>query len=213
MVLNLFLKGWIIGFSVAMPVGPIAMLCIRHSLIRGAAYGLIAGLGAALADTFYGILAGFGMTLVCEFLSKHQLSCHLLGALVLCCLGLSTLKKKPKAKAEEKKEVISYKRVFFTTFFLTLTNPLTILGFLGVYAALGIGFMDEMFWSAGLLTAGIFIGSTTWWSLLSFSSSHAGKKLNFQSTSLLNKISGSTFLAFGLFTALAALRQLELFNF
>src|SRR4051812_32727713 len=206
MGINLLLKGWIIGFSIAMPIGPIAMLCIRHSLIRGTKYGLIAGLGAALADTFYGILSALGITLVCDFLSNHQFSCQLTGAAFLCYLGFTTLLAKPKAKVEETMEPMSLKRVFLTTFFLTLTNPLTILGFLGVYTALGIGITDQKLLSASMITSGIFIGSATWWFLLSFSSSLIGKKINFQSTRLLNKISGSAFLAFGILTALAAFR-------
>ena len=207
MSISLLLKGWIIGFSIAMPIGPIAMLCIRHALIRGTKYGLIAGLGAALADTCYGILSVFGITLVCDFLSNHQFSCQLTGAVFLCYLGCSTLLAKPKAKIEETMEPMSYTRVFLTTFFLTLTNPLTLLGFLGIYTALGIGITDEKFLSASVLTSGIFIGSATWWFLLSFSSSLVGKKMNFQSTRLLNKISGTAFLGFGILTALAALRQ------
>lgn len=208
MDLNLLLKGWIIGFSIAMPVGPIAMLCIRHSLIRGTVYGLIAGLGAALADTLYGVLAGFGMTLICDFLSDHQFACHLVGAAFLCYLGWSTLRAKSKAKIEEILVPMSFRRVFLTTFFLTLTNPLTILGFLGIYAALGISIIDDKILSGMSITSGIFIGSVTWWFLLSFSASLIGRKINFQSTGVLNKISGSAFLVFGILTALAALRQI-----
>ena len=207
MGLSLLLKGWIIGFSIAMPVGPIAMLCIRYSLIRGIKYGFMAGLGAALADTFYGILAGYGVTLICEFLSNHQMSCQLIGALFLCYLGFSTLWTKPQAKTEEILQPMSFKRVFLTTFFLTLTNPLTMLGFLGIYTALGVGIMDEKILSTSLITSGIFVGSITWWFLLSLSSSFVGKKINFQSTGLLNKISGSALLVLGILTALSALKQ------
>ena len=210
MTLSLLLKGWLIGFLIAVPVGPIALLCIRHSLIRGMKYGLIAGLGAAFADTFYRILAGFGITLSCDFFSNHQFSCQLMGAAFLFYLGFSTLRAKPQAKIEEIMQPMSYKHVFLTAFFLTLSNPLTILGFLGIYAAFGIGMMDEKILSGVFIASGIFIGSTTWWFFLSYSSSFIGKKINFQSTYLLNKILGSAFLAFGFITALAALRVILL---
>jgi threonine/homoserine/homoserine lactone efflux protein len=210
MSLNFLLQGWIIGFSIAMPVGPIAMLCIRHSLIRGPRYGLVAGLGAALADTFYGVLAGFGVTLVCDFVAGHQIACNLLGAFVLCCLGWSTLRAPTRAKTDENMVPVSFIRVLMTTFFLTLTNPLTLLGFLGVYAALGIGVIGEKLLSGTLLAIGIFMGSLTWWCLLSFSASSIGKRINFQSTHLLNKISGTAFLAFGILTAFVTLWQSQL---
>lgn len=207
MVPILFLKGWMIGFSMAIPVGPIAMVCIRHSLLRGTLYGLAAGLGAALADAFYGIIAGFGMTIVCDFLSNYHSICHLVGALFLCYLGVKTLQAKPREKSEEEMIPLSYKRVFIVTFFLTLTNPLTILGFIGIYAVLGIAFFDEIL-SPLSVTGGIFLGSLAWWLLLSFFSSLIGRKANFKSTRLLNKISGSAFLAFGIIAGLTALQKI-----
>lgn len=208
MISMLFLKGLIIGLSIAMPVGPIAIICIRYSLLRGISYGFVAGLGATVADTLYGVVAAYGMSLACEFLSNYQIPCQLIGAVFLVYLGLTTLKAKSRAKIEERTIPLSFRRVFLTTFFLTLTNPLTILGFMGIYAALGIGLLDEKIWSAALLINGIFLGSMTWWFLLSFTSYLVGKRVNIQSTNLLNQISGTAFLAFGLITALATLQQL-----
>lgn len=208
MISSLFLKGLVLGFSIAMPVGPIAVVCIRHSLLRGISYGLVAGLGAALADTIYGVLAGYGMSLVCEFLSNYQIHCQLMGAAFLLYLGCITLQTKSRAKIQERTIPLSFRRVFLTTFFLTLTNPLTILGFMGIYAALGIGLLDEKIWSVVLVTGGIFLGSIIWWLLLSLASALIGRHINIRSTSVLNQISGTAFLAFGIFTALATLHQL-----
>ena len=68
MDVNFFFKGLIIGFVIAVPVGPIAVLCIHRTLKGGKIYGLISGLGAATADAIYGAIAALGLTFVSSFL-------------------------------------------------------------------------------------------------------------------------------------------------
>lgn len=72
-------KGLAIGFSIAAPVGPIGVLCIRRTLAEGRAYGLVSGLGAATADAIYGCIAGFGLTFISNFLVSQQLWRRLTG--------------------------------------------------------------------------------------------------------------------------------------
>lgn len=71
-MLALFLKGLIIGFAIAAPVGPIGVLCIQRSLHDGFKVGLMTGLGAALADGTYGLIAGFGLTAISSLLVGQQ---------------------------------------------------------------------------------------------------------------------------------------------
>ena len=68
---SLFLRGLVIGLSIAAPVGPIGVLCIRRTLAQGRSYGLVSGLGAATADAVYGCAAGFGLTFISSFLVDH----------------------------------------------------------------------------------------------------------------------------------------------
>ena len=65
---SLFFKGLLLGFSIAAPVGPIGVLCIRRTLAEGRSAGLATGLGAASADAIYGSIAAFGLTAVSGFL-------------------------------------------------------------------------------------------------------------------------------------------------
>lgn len=111
MLIALF-KGCIIGFSIAMPVGPIGLLCIKNSLTRGMIYGLISGLGAACADTLYGALGGFGISTVGIFLEKYHLILELFGGFFLCYLGISTFFEKI-ADASDSYSTVSHWRVFF----------------------------------------------------------------------------------------------------
>jgi hypothetical protein len=71
--MDIFWQGIIIGFSIAAPVGPIGVLCIRHTLAHGRLSGLLSGLGAATADAFYGSVASFGLTFISMFLLRQQM--------------------------------------------------------------------------------------------------------------------------------------------
>ena len=122
----LFLQGALIGFAIAAPVGPIGVLCIRRSLAEGRIYGLLSGLGAATADAVYGAIAAFGLTIISSFLVEQQIWLRLLGGIFLLYLGIRTYFAKSEtgevpARSETKLGA------YATTFFLTLTNPLTIL--------------------------------------------------------------------------------------
>ncbi len=204
MLPNLLIKGCLIGFSIAMPVGPIGLLCIKNSLTRGMIYGLMAGLGAACADTLFGALGGFGMSAVGIFLAKHHLILELLGGVFMCYLGASTFFEKIVESSENTIEG-SYWSTFFSTFLLTLTNPMTVLSFAGVYAGLGVGALSDNLSTPLIITLGVFIGSAIWWLMLSTVSSCFREKMNKSARIWLNRISGSIIFTFGLFALSAAL--------
>jgi threonine/homoserine/homoserine lactone efflux protein len=165
-MLNLFLKGLLIGFAIAAPVGPIGVLCIQRSLHNGFKIGLMTGLGAALADGTYGLIAGFGLTAVSSFLISYQSWVKLIGGLFLIYLGIKTFFTPPAADKKTRPDKSSF-HAFITTFFLTLTNPATILSFVAVFAGLGLGTIHSDYIHALILVSGIILGSTAWWILLS----------------------------------------------
>src|ERR1051326_105106 len=123
MPLTFLLKGLVIGFSIAAPVGPIGVLCIRRSLTEGRQMGLATGLGAATADAVYGCIAGFGLTAISSFLVGQKVWLGLLGGLFLCYLGIRTFVTKPAEKAAEVggSGLLS---AYLSTLFLTITNPM-----------------------------------------------------------------------------------------
>lgn len=196
MSIELLFKGLMIGFSIAMPVGPIGLLCIRNVLTFGMLCGLITGLGAACADAIYGALAGFGVTAVSSFLETHGAYIQICGALFLSYLGISTFF--GKASNTDNKEVgLTNYRAFLATFLLTLTNPMTIISFAGVYAGLGIGHENSSVNHALITTLGVFLGSIVWWFILSLTASIFRDKFTTTSSIWLNKISGSILFGFG----------------
>jgi threonine/homoserine/homoserine lactone efflux protein len=166
MAWGLFIKGFIIGFSIAAPVGPIGILCIQRTLSKGNLQGLVTGLGAATADALYGFVAAFGLTFVSDFLVDQSLWFRLIGGLFLCYLGIRAFSKKSPSQNVTLKNS-SALSAYGTTFFLTLTNPMTILFFAGIFAGLGIVNESIQYSAAGFMVIGVFTGSAAWWLLLS----------------------------------------------
>lgn len=198
MEINYLLKGILIGFSIAAPVGPIGVLCIRRTLANGRAAGLLSGLGAATADALYGCVAGFGMTLISSFLVNQQNWIRLVGGAFLCYLGVKTLLTKPAQEpAEIKKKGLLGS--FISTFFLTVTNPMTILSFAAIFAGLGLAPSDNNFSSAAILVMGVFCGSAAWWLLLSGVVGLFREKFGHKAMQWVNRISGMIILGFGIF--------------
>ena len=194
-----FLKGIIIGFSIAAPVGPIGVLCIRRTLADGRLAGLVSGLGAATADLFYGCVAAFGLTFISQFLIDQEMWLRLIGGLFLLYLGAKTFfSKSSNDEIEQKKGGLL--NSYFSTFFLTLTNPLTILSFAAIFAGLGFVNTGGDYLSALTLVAGVFSGSALWWFLLSGGASFFQKKIDSQGLTWINRISGLIITVFGLVT-------------
>lgn len=198
MPLSFLIKGVIIGFSIAAPVGPIGVLCIRRSLADGRQMGLVTGLGAATADALYGCVAGFGLTAISSFLVGQKVWLGFLGGLFLCYLGVRTFITKP---AEKPAEVAGggLLSAYLSTFFLTVTNPMTILSFVAVFAGFGLGASTD-YLSATTLVTGVFIGSGIWWLMLSSGVAMFRSRVNSNWMSAVNRVSGGIMLAFGLYS-------------
>src|SRR5690554_447237 len=135
--LGSLLQGLMIGFAIAAPVGPIGLLCIQRTLAYGQLTGLVTGLGAASADAIYGLVAGFGLTAISAFLVEQQLWLGLAGGLFLCYLGVRTILTPPAAQAAQIRAGGRW-AAYGSTFLLTLTNPMTIFSFMGIFAGLGL---------------------------------------------------------------------------
>jgi threonine/homoserine/homoserine lactone efflux protein len=199
----LFVRGLVVGFSIAAPVGPIGVLCIRKTLADGRAVGLATGLGAATADAFYGAVAGFGLTAVSGALVRHQGALRWIGGAFLCYLGLRTLASRPAARAAAAAGA-GLLGSFAATLALTLANPMTILSFAAVFAGLGlVGAGAAGPAAAGLLVAGVFLGSAAWWLLLSGAVSVFRARVGPPALAWVNRASGLVILGFGA-AALAA---------
>jgi threonine/homoserine/homoserine lactone efflux protein len=190
-------KGLAIGFSIAAPVGPIGVLCIRRSLAGGRRIGLATGLGAASADAAYGCIAGFGLTAASSFLVGERLWLSIFGGLFLCYLGTRTFMSKPPVQGA----TVSGNGLlpaYFSALVLTLGNPMTILSFAAVFAGLGLASVPD-YLAASALVGGVFLGSALWWLLLSYGVSLFRSRINSTWMRIVNQLSGGVIFAFGLY--------------
>ncbi|MGA2505012.1 MAG: LysE family transporter [Anaerolineales bacterium] len=197
-------RGLVIGFSIAAPVGPIGVLCIRRTLADGWASGLVSGLGAASADAIYGSIAGFGLAFISNFLVSQQLWLRLIGGVFLCILGVRTLLVKPAEQASTGKDG-GLLACYASTFFLTLTNPMTIISFAAIFAGLGLAAARGNYGSAGILVLGVFSGSAAWWLLLSSVVGIFRARFKPGLLRWVNRISSAIIIGFGIFALVSIL--------
>ncbi|MBN1304266.1 MAG: LysE family translocator [Anaerolineales bacterium] len=195
---ELFLTGVMFGLSIAAPVGPIGVLCIRRTLVYGRLNGFLSGMGAASADAVYGSIAGFGLTLISSSLMRGQFWLHLLGGLFLVYLGLKTFFAQPGLEAAETNPTSDLAKAYATTFLLTLTNPMTILSFAAIFAGLDVTATAGDYPSAFKLVLGVFTGSALWWGLLSLGIGFLHNKVSPNSLQWINRISGTIITSFGI---------------
>lgn len=204
MQLGLFIKGILIGFVVAVPVGPMGVLCVSRALSGGPAYGLFSGLGVATADAICAGIAALGLTMISGFLMGQQVWVRLLGGVFLCYLGIKTFLSKPGVQSTSG-VATGLAGAYGSTLFLTFSNPATILSFVAIYAGWGVEGLSGHYLSAAVLTAGVFAGSASWWILLSGSLLAFRKSFAFSGLQWVQRISGAIIAGFGFFIILLSL--------
>lgn len=197
MALELFLKGLLLGFSIAAPVGPIGILCIRRTLQYGRLSGFFSGLGAAVADAIYAVMAAFGLSYITHLLIEEQFWLRLIGGAFLIYLGWKTFRAEPHVEAKNVTHTTLFND-FVSTFFLTITNPLTILSFLAVFAGLGLSSTSGSYLDSLTLVLGVFLGSAFWWLLLSEGVTFFRAKVSQQMMLWINRTAGVIILGFGI---------------
>ncbi len=211
-----FMRGVILGLSIAAPVGPIGVVCIRRTLSGGRWMGLISGLGAATADAVYGLVAALGLALSADALARLQSWLQLFGGAFLCYLGVRAFLDRPEALGELSVTPSAamvpggarrseFAGAYASTFALTLANPITILSFVAIYMGLGLSTASAGALAPALLVLGVFVGSVLWWFILSSAASMLRGRLSPRGMLWVNRVSGVVILAFGVVTLWTAL--------
>ncbi|HEV8489580.1 MAG TPA: LysE family transporter [Candidatus Limnocylindrales bacterium] len=192
-----------LGFTIAAAIGPISLLTIRRTLAHGQLYGLVSGLGVALADGTYAAIAAFGLTAVTSVLVGRRVVLGIVGGLVLVWLGFRTLVARPSAAASDADRP-GLPAAFASIYALTMTNPMTILSFAALFAALGLS--DGSVLEAATLTLGVLVGSALWWVVLTTVVGRLRSRVTLPALTWVNRLSGALILAFGVAAIVAAVR-------
>ena len=196
MLVDLIIKGFVAGFTLAAPGEAIGFLEIKETE-RSAAIGIAAGLAAATADLLYGIVAVIIFYISSPLLTGDQSLLTLCGGLFLCAFGAKRFSDTPSLN---KVKVIdgSIVRVFVGTFLFTLTNVSTILEFISLFIGFDIEFAG--YHELSVFVAGVFLGSLFWWICISVTDEIVRKKISMQILRYLNYTSGIAIFCFGLYT-------------
>ncbi|WP_322085639.1 LysE/ArgO family amino acid transporter [Burkholderia sp. BCC1999] len=208
----LFIKSVMMGLSIAVPVGPIGMLCIQRSLSRGFQAGFATGIGAACADAIYGLLGALGIAGIVTAFPMLTVALKIGGGVFLVWLAWS-IARQPPAVAALQRDLprTTVLRDFLTTFGLTLSNPMTILSFVGIFAALGPlsgSHEGAMRPAVEWMVAGVFVGSATWWLCLSGATAALRTRMSFAFMHGLSRVSAAVIAAFGAIQLVAGMRGL-----
>ncbi|MEZ0576511.1 LysE family translocator [Halodesulfovibrio aestuarii] len=206
-----FLKGLLIGLTIAAPVGPVGVLCIHRTLKYGKLVGVISGLGAASADLFYGAVAAFGLVAITNLITDSSNIIKLVGGILFIAIGIHMLRQQPTFVSDTDSVQIEQNKpslltAWISTFVLTAMNPGTIIAFTVIFATFGIN-GDAGAPGAAALVLGVFLGSAIWWCGLSFFAS-AMRAYVKQHSRIINKVSGTIIIVFGTASLVSLLFEL-----
>lgn len=199
----LFLKGILVGFLIAAPVGPIGILCIRRTLSGRFALGLATGLGAGVADTVYGAIAGFSLGSIAALIQEYNFYLRLFGGILLGWIGYVTFKTPLRQRNTKEMGEETLLHGFTSAFFLTLSNPITLIVFAASFSAVHASPLEGSFFQALFLVLGVFVGASGWWLSLSTIVHLMHKKLSETQLFWINRISGLMLLGFSAYMLLS----------
>lgn len=194
MILVMLLKGIAVGLAIAAPVGPVAVLCIRRTLLQGHPAGFASGFGAVTADVIFGSIATFGVAALSDVLLAHEVALRLIGGTFLIGLGINTYLKAPPQPGRPLAGRII--KSYASAFLLTITNPITIFAFTAIFAGFGIVGRDMSLPASWSLIVGVAAGATLWWSSLTLAAGLLRERVAVHELRWLNQLSGGLILLF-----------------
>jgi threonine/homoserine/homoserine lactone efflux protein len=204
------IEGAVIGFMIAIPVGPAAALCIRRSITVGAMAGYMSGIGAALGDSVFGAVAAFGLSFVEKFVADNEGLLRGLGGAILMVMGWLTMRQRPRAvgdpvAADREHQVATHVHFLTSSFFITVFNPLTVMAFGAAFAGRNLAGVGSSLPDAALLVASVFVGALAWWFILCVTAVSLRHRFSSIGLTWLNRTSGGIILGFGVVALVSVL--------
>lgn len=191
-IVDVLLKGVIIGIVVSAPMGPVGVLCIQRTLNKGRWYGFVTGVGATASDLIYALITGYGMSFVSDVLAKNVFYLQLFGSLLLMVFGIYTFRSNPlKSIRPTSHNKGTYVHNLVTAFFLTLSNPLIILLFIALYARFGFLSKNINVFDTVTGYAAIVMGALLWWFFITYAVNKVRKHFDLRGINKINKAIGS----------------------
>lgn len=193
---DLFIQGIIIGLTIAVPVGPISLVCIHRTVANGRLHGIISGFGVATSDSLYAAVAFLGLTAVSGLIIDHQSVFRLVAGVALVLIGIQVFRSVP-AVVSDGTNPKSYIRDYLSLFMIAAANPLTIIFFITILPGFGVMAHGTTLVAAIPFVAGVFLGSVVWWIILCGSLGSVRSRLSIENLRRINQISGILIACFG----------------
>lgn len=195
LVIGTALKGLLIGIIVSAPMGPIGVLCIQRTLNKGRSSGLYTGVGAAASDFIYAILTGFGISMIIDFIESYETLIQIFGCIVLAFFGFYTYRQNPAKNLNLKKpKAANHIQDLISAFFLTLSNPLILFLFIGLFARFNFFTPESQLHDYVVGYASIIGGALLWWTTITYFVNKIRSKFNLRSLWIVNRCIGSIIL-------------------
>ncbi len=196
------LKGFIVGLGASIPLGPLGVLCVQKTLSKGRNSGLFTGLGASVSDTFYAGLSLIGLSFVENLINENRAIVMLVGGIIIALIGLKVYTTNPIKQIRQKSSNKRHLEDFVEALVMTITNPGAIFLILGLFAAVGINSSDNT-GNISIITTlwGVFLGTATWWFILTTTINVFRKKFRLKQLMMINRIAGIIIAVLGIISA------------
>jgi threonine/homoserine/homoserine lactone efflux protein len=190
---SMLMLGFLIGLSVAAPIGPINLLCIRRTITHGTSLGLVSGLGSAVGHVIYSAIPALGLSAISSVLLGQSFWFQMLGALMLAYLGFKSLTSSVSDASSSAGEC-GLLAAFGSTCLLTLANPMTIVSFAAAFTGLNFSSSQAQ---PGMFALGVFTGSMLWRTGLCLVTGGFRSKLKPSALGWINRSAGLVLAGFG----------------
>ena len=205
-IVDLVLKGMLIGMVASAPMGPVGVLCVQRTLNKGRWFGFVTGIGAAISDIIYAGITGFGMAFVMDFINndRNKFYLQIIGSVMLLCFGIYTWRSDPTRKRG------TYYYNLWTAFLVTFSNPLIVFLFMGLFAQFAFVLPDhpvEML--VGFLS--IVGGALLWWWGLTWLVDKARTIFDASGIRIINQIIGAVVIVFSVIVLFGTITNLYTF--
>ncbi len=187
--IHLFLRGLMIGFIIAVPVGPVGVLCLRRTFHHGRLSGLVSGLGAVTIDMIYATVAIFGLTFVADIVIQHRDFLHIFGVILLTFIGWKIFFSQPHGK----NLALDHKGLFHdyvSTLGMTLAQPGALLTLFGIFSSVAPRVAGHPR-AAIFVLIGTALGASLSWVIVTYIANRLHQKVSAESfMHWVNKIAG-----------------------
>lgn len=207
-ILYTTLKGLLIGIFVSAPMGPIGVLCIQRTLNKGRSSGFFTGIGASLSDLIYAMLTGFGLSMIIDFIEDYELIIQIIGSLVLAGFGIYIYRQNPAKNLNMKKpKAANHVQDLISAFFLTLSNPLILFLFIGLFARFNFYSPESKAHEYIIGYASIISGALLWWLTITYFINKVRTKFNLRSLWIINRCIGSFILILSVYGLISGITK------